>query len=175
MKRATLLSLAVMVAACSTPTPPPATNLPPLQANSTAPAPPPHPQPAPVVQAESPMQTFERMRMALANESVFFEFDQSEVKADQTSALSDEAKLASAYANDHVTLQGNCDERGANEYNLALGQRRADAVKQRLVLLGVPASRIETVSFGKTKPRSLCHDETCWADNRRVDFVHDWK
>jgi peptidoglycan-associated lipoprotein len=74
-----------------------------------------------------------------------------------------------------VVLQGNCDERGSREYNLALGQRRADAVKQRMVLLGVPQTRIETVSFGKEKPRATCHDESCWSQNRRVDFVHAWK
>src|SRR6266403_1654591 len=75
------------------------------------------------------------------------------------------------YANDYLTLQGNCDERGSREYNLALGQRRADAVKQRLRLLGIPETRVETVSFGKEKPRELCHNESCWSMNRRVDFV----
>jgi peptidoglycan-associated lipoprotein len=58
---------------------------------------------------------------------------------------------------------------------LALGQRRAAAVKQSMVLLGVPQERIETISFGKEKPRALCHEETCWAKNRRADFVDEWK
>ena len=79
-------------------------------------------------------------------------------------------ELAIAFSNDHVTLQGNCDERGSRGYNLALGQRRADAVKQSMVLLGVPQERIETISFGKEKPRALCHEQTCWAENRRADF-----
>jgi peptidoglycan-associated lipoprotein len=79
------------------------------------------------------------------------------------------------YARDDLTVQGNCDERGGREYNLALGQRRADAVKERLVLLGVPASRIETVSFGKEKPRLTCHEEKCWKEDRRDDLVDSWK
>jgi peptidoglycan-associated lipoprotein len=72
-------------------------------------------------------------------------------------------------------LKGNCDERGSREYNLALCQRRADAVKQSMILLGVPQERIETISFGKEKPRALCDEQTCWAKNRRADFVDVWK
>ena len=125
--------------------------------------------------AESPMQMFEKMRAGLVNRSVYFDYDKSAIKPDQVGSITDNAKLASTYSNDYVTLQGNCDERGSSEYNLALGQRRADAVKQRLLLLGIPESRIETISFGKEKPRALCHDESCWSVNRRADFVHQWK
>ena len=121
------------------------------------------------------MQAFERMRSGLTDRSVYFDFDKYAIKPDQNSAITDNAKLATTYSSDNVTLQGNCDERGSREYNLALGQRRADAVKQRLVLLGVPESRIETVSFGKEKPRATCHNESCWSQNRRADFVHEWK
>ena len=87
----------------------------------------------------------------------------------------EQAKVAIIYPKDHITVQGNCDERGSSEYNVALGQRRADEVKEHLVMLGVPAARIETVSFGKEKPRELCHQEKCWAENRRADFVDAWK
>jgi peptidoglycan-associated lipoprotein len=121
------------------------------------------------------MVAFERMRAAKAGDSVYFNFDRSAIEADQTAAISEHSKLAIAFSNDHVTLQGNCDERGGREYNLALGQRRADAVKQSMALLGVPQERIETISFGKEKPRALCHEERCWADNRRADFVDEWK
>lgn len=127
------------------------------------------------MQKESPQQIFERMRAGIAQESVYFDFDKAIVKPDQISAITDHAKLASTYTNDSVTVQGNCDERGSREYNLALGQRRADAVKQRMVLLGIRESQIETISFGKEKPRALCHNDTCWSQNRRVDFVHEWK
>ena len=115
------------------------------------------------------------MRANVANESVYFDFDKYAIRSDQEGAITDNEKLASSYSNDNVTLQGNCDERGSSEYNLALGQRRADAVKQRFVLMGIPSTRIETISFGKEKPRGLCHTESCWKENRRVDFVHEWK
>lgn len=128
----------------------------------------------PVVESETLIVAFERIRAA-AGQSVYFDFDRYAIKSDEAAVISEHASLANAYPNDYVTLQGNCDERGSREYNLALGQRRADAVKQKLVLLGVPGSRIETISFGKEKPRALCHEERCWADNRRADFVDGLK
>jgi peptidoglycan-associated lipoprotein len=121
------------------------------------------------------MQQFERMRAALNQTGVYFDFDMAVIRPDQIGTIEDNGKLAANYSGDFVTLQGNCDERGSREYNLALGQRRADAVRQRLVLMGVPETRIETISFGKEKPRALCHNETCWRENRRADFVHTWK
>jgi peptidoglycan-associated lipoprotein len=176
MKRFSFLLLTGLLAACSTPLPPP----PPAPASApraAAPeaAPPAVLTPARPVVVESPMAAFERMRAATAADSVYFDFDGSAIKSDQTPAVSEHVKLAIAFSNDHVTLQGNCDERGSREYNLALGQRRADAVRQSMVLLGVPQERIETISFGREKPRALCHDERCWAENRRADFVDEWK
>jgi peptidoglycan-associated lipoprotein len=111
----------------------------------------------------------------MANKSIYFDYDQYAIKPDGTSLLMEQAKVAITYPEDHITVQGNCDERGGSEYNLALGQRRADEVKEQLVMLGVPAARIETISFGKEKPRELCHEEKCWAENRRADFVDAWK
>lgn len=179
MKRIALLSFVSLMAACSTTAPPPAPSAPAPQAEQPAAptpvAPPPPAKPEPVAQQESPQQAFERMRATLDNQSVYFDFDRSAIRPDQRSAVTEHAKLANAYANDRITLQGNCDERGGREYNLALGQRRADAVKKRLTLLGVADGRIETVSFGKEKPRALCHEEKCWAENRRADFVDVWK
>jgi peptidoglycan-associated lipoprotein len=121
------------------------------------------------------MEAFERMRSILAEKSVYFDFDRYAIRREEDSLIAEHAKLLNAYSNDQLTLQGNCDERGSSEYNLALGQRRADAVKRKLVLLGVPEGRIETVSFGKEKPREPCHQERCWAQNRRADFVDAWK
>jgi peptidoglycan-associated lipoprotein len=176
MKRIAMLLLASLTAACSTPLPP--------AALSSAPA----PAPAPlverevvvvaatlVVQTESPIHLFEQMRDAMTNKSIYFDYDQYAIKPTEASPIMEHAKLANAYPRDHLTLQGNCDERGGREYNLALGQRRADELKERLVMLGVPATRIETVSFGKEKPREPCHEEKCWAENRRADFVDAWK
>ncbi len=178
MKRTVFVLLVPLAAACSTPTPPPPPPPPEAKAPEIPPPPPPPPpapKPAPAVPAESPMQAFERARSALTVTSVYFDYDKSVIKPDQVSAITENGNLANAYANDYLTLQGNCDERGSREYNLALGQRRADAVKQRLRLLGIPETRVETVSFGKEKPRELCHNESCWSMNRRVDFVHAWR
>lgn len=175
MKRFVFLVLTALLAACSTPLPPP----PPVPAPAPQAAAEPAPEavltPARPVATESPEAAFERMRSATAGESVYFDFDRFAIKSDQGAPVSEHAKLAIAFSNDHVTLQGNCDERGSREYNLALGQRRADAVKQSMVLLGVPQDRIETISFGREKPRALCHEESCWAENRRADFVDEWK
>ena len=176
MKRLLFPMLAALLAACSTPLPPPPpAPAPAPQAAALEPAPPPVLTLTRPVAAESPMAAFERMRAARAADSVYFDLDRFAIKSDQSTAVSEHAKLALAFSNDHVTLQGNCDERGSREYNLALGQRRADAVKQSMVLLGVPQDRIETISFGKEKPRAQCHDENCWAQNRRADFVDEWK
>jgi len=124
---------------------------------------------------ETPMQVFERTKVGLDKQSVYFDFDNYAIKPEGFSVITEHANLANTYTQDHVTLQGNCDERGSREYNLALGQHRAEAVKKRLVLLGVPEARIETVSLGKEKPRALCHDESCWHENRRTDFIDTWK
>ncbi len=177
MKRVACLLLATWVAACSTPTPPAPPPAPAPQAAVPAPPPPAPPpaKPAIVAVSESPMDAFERLRAGLANKSIYFDYDKYAIRPDEETLISEHAKLANAYSNDAITLQGNCDERGSREYNLALGQRRADAVKHRLVLLGVSEARIETISFGKEKPRELCHEEKCWSENRRADFVDTWK
>ncbi len=75
----------------------------------------------------------------------------------------------------HVTVAGNTDERGGSEYNLALGQRRAQSVKSALGLLGVQDAQVEAVSYGKEKPRATGHDEAAWQQNRRADFVYPAK
>jgi peptidoglycan-associated lipoprotein len=127
------------------------------------------------VKTESPEEAFERMQSILSRKSIYFDYDRAVIRPDADPLISQHAKLLEAYPKDDLTLQGNCDERGSSEYNLALGQRRADAVREKLVLLGVPGARIETVSFGKEKPRGVCHQEKCWAENRRADFVDTWK
>jgi peptidoglycan-associated lipoprotein len=168
--------LAGLLAGCATPLPPPPPALaPPPRAAATEPAPSAVLTLGRPLASESPMAAFERMRVATLGDSVYFGFDRFAIEPGQTAAVSEHAKLALTFTRDQVTLQGNCDERGGSEYNLALGQRRADAVKQSMVLLGVPQERIETISFGKEKPRALCHEERCWAENRRADFVDKWK
>lgn len=113
-----------------------------------------------------------QQRADLNASEVLFDFDDYRVKPDYTDMLQKQAQFMKAQGIDKLVLQGNSDERGGAEYNLALGQKRADAVRKALVLLGAPEDRIETISFGKEKPKAACHDESCWSQNRRVDFVH---
>lgn len=109
---------------------------------------------------------------ALQKESAYFDFDKYAVKPEYQDTIQKQAEFIKSHKNDVVTLEGNADERGSNKYNLALGERRALAIKKSLQSLGVPAAQIKTVSYGEEKPRLLCHEEKCWKENRRVDFVH---
>jgi peptidoglycan-associated lipoprotein len=108
----------------------------------------------------------------LEQQSIYFDLDKSAIKPEFKDVLEKQADFIKANKNDSVTIQGNCDERGSPEYNLALGEKRADAARKSLEILGVPASQIKTVSFGMEKPRLTCHEEKCWKENRRDDFVH---
>ena len=108
----------------------------------------------------------------LSKRSVFFEFD-SFVVGDQYRPLVEaHGRYLAGNRGAHATVQGNTDERGSREYNITLGQRRADAIKRMMTLLGAQDGQIETVSFGKEKPRNPGHDEASWAQNRRGDIVH---
>lgn len=104
--------------------------------------------------------------------SIYFDFDKSIVKDQYRSVVQANGQYLVDNASARITIQGNCDERGSREYNLGLGQRRADSVKRALMALGASASNIETVSFGKEKPRCTEHDESCWSRNRRTDIVY---
>ncbi|CAG9169475.1 peptidoglycan-associated lipoprotein Pal [Cupriavidus pampae] len=108
----------------------------------------------------------------LAKRSVYFDFDSYSVKADYQSTLSAHAQYLNANKSRKVLIQGNTDERGTSEYNLALGQKRAEAVRRSLNSLGVADSQLEAVSLGKEKPKALGHDEAAWAENRRADIVY---
>ena len=101
----------------------------------------------------------------------FFDFDKADIRADARDMLSQTAEYLKANASLRVTIEGHCDERGSTEYNLGLGDRRAAAVREYLVSLGISADRMNTVSFGKEKPFCMEHDETCWQQNRRGHFV----
>jgi peptidoglycan-associated lipoprotein len=140
-------------------------------APTPAAAPQPAPQPAAAAPAPTPAPAQEAPRRQVQPASVYFAFDSSELSGDARSTLQslyDELRDRNDVA---VRIEGNCDERGAREYNLALGQRRADAAKDYLVRLGFPASRVTTVSNGKEKPRATGHDEQAWQENRRVDLI----
>jgi peptidoglycan-associated lipoprotein len=98
---------------------------------------------------------------------VFFDFDKSDIKPEGRQVLQRQADWLKKYPNVTVTIEGHCDERGTREYNLALGERRAAAVKKMLVALGIPASRISTISYGKERPAVVGSNEAAWAQNRR--------
>ena len=101
---------------------------------------------------------------------VFFEYDMYELPADMRRVLQGNARYLKAHSSARLTLEGHCDERGTNEYNLALGQRRAEAVKDYLVDLGVEASRLQTISYGEERPFEMGQNESAWRQNRRVHF-----
>ena len=108
----------------------------------------------------------------LSHRSVYYDFDKSIVKDEYKPMIKAHAEYIESHASAKVQLQGNCDGRGSREYNLALGQRRADSVKQMMEAAGVSGSRLSTVSYGSEKPRALGHNEEAWAQNRRTDIVY---
>lgn len=106
----------------------------------------------------------------LAKRSVYYPFDVSAVQEADKPVVQAHAKYLGEHANRTVRLEGNCDERGSNEYNLALGQRRADGVKKMLEQGGASAAQLESVSYGEEKPVGQGHDEASWSKNRRTDL-----
>jgi peptidoglycan-associated lipoprotein len=98
---------------------------------------------------------------------VYFDTDQSVVRPDGRATLDKQAAWLKQYANYAITIEGHCDERGTREYNFALGERRAQAVRQYLISQGLPADRIHTISYGKERPEVVGSDEGAWARNRR--------
>lgn len=102
---------------------------------------------------------------------VYFEYDSSKVAGEQVRRIETNADFLKKNGRVKIRIEGNCDERGTNEYNLALGERRAQSAKSYLINLGVRADQLTTVSFGEEKPLLFGHDEVSWAQNRRDDFV----
>jgi peptidoglycan-associated lipoprotein len=101
---------------------------------------------------------------------VYFEYDSSKIEGDQVSRIEHDGDFLKENKEKKIRIEGNCDERGTREYNLALGERRANAARKYLVNLGVEASRLTTVSWGEEKPLVFGQDEQSWAQNRRADF-----
>ena len=145
------------------------------QSKPPAPAPAPAP-PAPVAKVEAPapppVDPLNDPGGVLAKRSVYFDFDRSLIKVEYQPLIEAHGRYLVEHAARQVRIEGSCDERGGREYNLALGQRRADAVRERMELVGVTAARIETISLGKEKPKATGHDEAAWAENRRADLVY---
>ena len=111
-------------------------------------------------------------RDGYAKRSVYYEFDGYDVKAEYRPLVEAHAQFLKQNPSARITIEGNCDERGSREYNVALGQRRAESVMKMMTLLGVRDGQIESVSFGKEKPRVAGNSEAAWAENRRSDFAY---
>ena len=126
------------------------------------------PAPAELQPLESPSA---ELRPTAGLQSVPFEYDQHLLTATAQDILAANAAILKAQGHLQVTLAGYCDERGADQYNIALGERRAEAVRNYLLTLGISAGRLEAVSYGEEKPLDPGHDESAWAKNRRVEFV----
>jgi peptidoglycan-associated lipoprotein len=117
------------------------------------------------------VQDAETAKLQAQLEAVYFDYDRSTLRSDAAATLKSHAeKIRGFPAWANITVEGHCDERGTEEYNLALGDRRADAVKRYLVTLGVPGDKIRTVSYGELKPKEQGHDESAWQFNRRAEF-----
>jgi peptidoglycan-associated lipoprotein len=108
---------------------------------------------------------------ALKAYTVHFAFDSAVVKKSEDANISAVAAALAANPNDKLLIEGNCDERGTEEYNRALGEHRAIALREALIKSGVSGDRIKTISYGKDKPADPGHDESAWSKNRRGDFV----
>jgi peptidoglycan-associated lipoprotein len=108
----------------------------------------------------------------LAKRSVYFDYDSNAVKDEYRGLVQAHSRYLVDKRDSRIRIEGNCDERGSREYNLALGQRRAESVKKVMTVLGVSEARIETVSYGEEKPVAPGHDESAWAQNRRADIKY---
>jgi peptidoglycan-associated lipoprotein len=108
----------------------------------------------------------------LADRIVYFDFDSSEIKGSGTDVVAAHAKYLAAHAATRVRLEGHTDERGSREYNIGLGERRAQSVRRALLLQGASDAQISTVSYGEERPAVAGHDEAAWAKNRRVEIVY---
>jgi len=142
---------------CPKKTPPPPIKLP--------------PQTEPQPEIKEPVVEPEPVKPQINLKAVYFEFDKYNLTEETRAILNDDARQLMDNPSVSVRLEGNCDERGTNTYNMSLGQKRAQSVKDFLVKYGISANRIETTSYGEEKPVCREHSESCWSRNRRVDFV----
>ena len=166
----TVLAAAALFAACShaKPAPEEKVSQAPTQPAAVQPA---VSQPEPAQIQAAGQDELDRAMEQLRNVSVFFEFDSATLTSEAREKLSVVGNVLARYPDLKVRVEGNCDERGTEQYNLALGQRRADAAKRYLTDLGAKPAQLVAISFGSEKPRATGHDEEAWQQNRRGEFV----
>lgn len=138
-------------------------------ARVTVTAPPPAPTPPDVTRRDPTVEEVWTQRIKI----ILFDYDSYEIRADQRAAATGNGEFLRANSSVRVVIEGHCDERGSAQYNLGLGQKRADAIKEFLVGMGISADRIRTISYGKEKPACLEQNEACWQTNRRGVFVRE--
>jgi peptidoglycan-associated lipoprotein len=167
----TVLAAAALFAACSHAQPAPEEKAAQAPAQPAAPvAAQAQPEPGPV-QVSNGQDELDRAMEQLRNVSVFFEFDSATLTSDAREKLSAVGTVLARHPDLKVRIEGNCDERGTGQYNLALGQRRADATKRYLTEMGAKRVQLLAISFGSEKPRATGHDEEAWQQNRRADLA----
>jgi peptidoglycan-associated lipoprotein len=173
------LVMVVAIAGCAKKVPPPA---PPPPAPPAAPAPPPAPPPPPAPAPAPPprpltedeifaQKTVDQLNAEMPLGDVFFDLDKSDIRDDQKDTLQKNADYLRRWMSVKVRIEGNTDSRGTNEYNLALGERRANTVKQYLTTLGITEDRLEVISKGEDAPVCTDENEECWQRNRHDHFV----
>lgn len=171
----TIIAMSALVVACSS-TGDKQPEAPVTESQGRPPAPPTTATPPPpttgIITAVKPPPVDELTTGVLAKRSVYFDLDSYEVKPEYRSLVEAHAAFLRKNPGRKVVVEGNTDERGSREYNLSLGQKRAEAVKKMLVLLGVPESQLEAVSFGEEKPKAAGKDEVAYAENRRSDLSY---
>jgi len=174
------LAAIVGVSACAKkkPAPPPAPPPPAAEAPRTNPAPPPPPPPAPRETPRTPTEdeafaskTLDQLNAEKPLSDVFFDLDQAQIRDEARPTLQKDADWMKRWTSTKVTIEGHADSRGSAEYNLALGDRRASAVRDYLVSLGIAADRVQVVSKGKESPFCAEENEGCWQQNRRGHFI----
>lgn len=122
-------------------------------------------------QPQTPQAPREAVPAQLSFAPIYYDYDTSNIREDQLSIASRNAQLLENYPTINIRIEGNCDERGSEEYNLSLGQRRADSVRDYFANYGISSSRMTTVSYGEMRPVATGQNEAAWAQNRRCDIV----
>jgi peptidoglycan-associated lipoprotein len=175
-------SLLLLVAGCGKKTPPaapPPAAPPPVVTQQPPPAPPPQTNPPPSVPpppAPTEEEIFARLTLAELNakkplEDVYFAYDKADLSDKARASLQKNAQWMGKWTSTKITIEGHADSRGTNEYNLALGERRANAVRSYLSSLGVGAERMRTISYGEERPVCTEEEESCWSQNRRAHMI----